>query len=625
MGPDDVKKLTDHELQALAKEIRDTIITTVATNSGHLASNLGVVELSIALHYVFNSPQDKIIFDTSHQTYAHKLLTGRFSQFSTLRQYQGISGFAQHEESIHDIFSIGHAGTAISSALGLAMQRDILQKDEHIIAVIGDGTLTCGLTLEALNNMPASLSKLIIILNDNKMAISPNVGNIKNILHCIFNSPASNKFYESIKRALLKIPTCGSKLALYGQKILRYFRSLLSPSLFFEQFNLTYIGPVDGHDIKKIISTLSAMKNFSKPVLIHVLTQKGQGMQAAKNNPLSYHSAAPFDIKTGQFHTSTHKFCHVFGEHLLELAQKDDKIFAVTPAMLVGSRLLPFKEKFPSRCIDVGIAESHALTFSAALAFNGNLKVVASIYSTFLQRAFDNIFQDVAMQNIPLVLAIDRAGLNAHDGCTHHGIYDIGLLNEMPNMTIAAPRNGTVLKELLNLAFNLSAPIAIRYPYLPSIENAPAKKIRQLGQGEILSDGHDLAIISLGHLYDSAFKVKEMLLAYNINATIIDPIFIKPLDEALLHTILQTHRYIVTLEEHAVTCGFGSIFNNFAIQNGYGNKSILNIGLIDQFIQHGERGELLKACGLDVNSITQAILSKFNIKIKTYDYSLISQ
>jgi 1-deoxy-D-xylulose-5-phosphate synthase len=628
-GPDDVKKLSLTQLKFLAEEIRNTIIKTVACNSGHLASNLGIVELSIALHYVFHSPHDKIIFDTSHQTYAHKILTGRYDNFASLRKKGGISGFAHHLESPHDHFSIGHAGTAISSALGLCEQRNILHDNEHVIAVIGDGSLTCGLTLEAINNIPSSLSKLIIILNDNKMAISPSVGNIKNILSHILNSPTSNKMYESIKRMILKIPACGGNIAKHCKKLLQSFRGLLTPSLFFEQFNLAYVGPIDGHDTKRLIETLKAMKDFSRPVLIHVLTNKGQGMPIARENPLSYHSAAPFDIETGKFlSSSTYKFCHIFGEYLLQKAQQDETIFAITPAMLVGSGLMSFKDKFPKRCIDVGIAEGHALTFSAALALKGKLKVVTSIYSTFLQRAFDNILQDVAMQNIPLIIAIDRAGLNAHDGCTHHGIYDIGLLNSMPNMNIVQPRNGTVLKEVLDLAFRINRPIAIRYPHLVVLENEDSKVERHLGKGEILyreeaSDklGKRLLIVSLGHCYELAFKVKEKLLSYDITTTIVDPVFIKPLDELLFDELLKTHDYVVTIEEHAINCGFGSILNNFIIQNGYAVK-VINMGIGDTFVQHGNREELLKDVGLEVNGIVVKILNNF--KMRHYDYSVIS-
>ncbi len=609
-NPKDIKKLSIEDLDLLSQEIRERIIEVLSKNGGHLGSNLGAVELSMALHFVFDSPYDKFIFDVSHQSYTHKLLTGRNKLFDTLRQFKGLCGFSHFNESIHDHFHLGHAGSALSLALGLAKNRDLLNRDEHVIPIIGDATLTNGLALEALNNIDQDTKKLIIILNDNKMAISKNVGNIKNLLSRFFSNPRSNKIYSELQTLLEKIPNIGKFLASQGKKITQSVKNLVSPAIFFEHLNLSYIGPIDGHDIKKMIDTFEKVKNSEKPVIIHVVTIKGKGMEKAISNPESYHGVRPFDITTGDFLSKSKlTFPKVFGSHILDMAKKDPNIVVVNPAMLKGSSLVEFKEKFPDRCIDVGIAEGHALTYAGGIALNKNLKVIVSIYSTFLQRALDNLFQDICLQDLPVVFAIDRAGLSGPDGPTHHGIYDIGFLNAMPNMVITQPRDANVLKELLNSVFSWKRPVAIRYPNMEALETKKPLKKRKIGSFDILSEGQDILIISIGHMYRTALEIKKNLKNQGWNPTILDPIFIKPLNESLFKKLLETHKTVVTIEEHSIKCGFGSIFNNFIVQNNIKDIDVLNFALPDQFITHGGYKDLIEDLKLDAKSISEKILN----------------
>ncbi len=598
------------ELKLLAKEIRERIVQVLSRTGGHLASNLGAVELQIALHYVFASPSDIFIFDTSHQSYAHKLLTNRNSSFDTLRQYKGLSGFSHPRESLHDPFFSGHAGSAFSQALGAAKRRDFLQKEGHVIAFLGDASFNCGLTLEALNHVPKNLSRFILLLNDNEMAISKNVGNIKKILSRLLNNPLSNKFTHEIFSYLSKIP-CGQLLATQGQKITESIKNLVSSASFFEQFGLSYTGPVDGHDLQKLIHTFSQLKNAAAPAIVHALTQKGKGLAIAINNPCLYHGAAPFDIETGQFVSPpTLTFPKIFGKTIAEMGSKDPSLFVLTPGMIEGSCLKEFAQKFPERCIDMGIAEGHCLTYAGGLAFKKNLTPIVSIYSTFLQRAFDNLFHDICLQEAPVILAIDRAGLNGPDGVTHHGIYDISFLQAMPNLVIAQPRNGRLLKELLLTARSSSRPFAIRYPNRETSEEKDLpEQVRTIGTGEILIKGEKVLLLPLGSMAATAFEVRRLLCQKGISPTIIDPIFVKPLDEKLLRETIPSHDLVVTIEEHSLQGGFGSIVNHFCLHQFDQLPHILNIGLPDRFVQHGSNSDLLKETGLDAESISQKILN----------------
>lgn len=611
--PKDLKNLSITELKQLAEEIRQKIIDVLSINGGHLASNLGIVELTIALHKVFQSPEDKFIFDVSHQSYPHKLLTGRRDKFHKIRQFKGLCGFCNPKESPHDHFFAGHAGTALSLGLGMAKNRDLTKRKEHILPILGDAALTCGLTLEALNNVPKDLQRFIVVLNDNNMSISNNVGAITNILSRFLNNPTSNKIYQEIESLLGKIPGYGNVLAKHGHKVTESLKNLVSTAPFFEQFGLAYVGPLDGHDIEKIIATLEALKNTNKPVLLHVLTEKGKGMDTAMLNPISYHGCKPFDKITGKFLASSSTkptFPQIFGRHILKMAENDPSLVAVTPAMPAGSCLDDFMKKFPERCIDVGIAEGHSVTYCGGIAYGKKMKVVAAIYATFLQRALDNLFQDVCLQELPIIFAIDRAGISGPDGSTHHGIYEIGFLNAMPNMVICQPRNGHVLKELLESSFSWNRPTAIRYPNMSTEEcDKPIEK-RELGTAEILAEGKDLAIIALGHMCDSALQVRELLKKEGLDATVIDPVFLKPLDADLFCRILLTHKHIVTIEEHSLSSGLASIFNSFIVRNGFTNVQVQNFGIPDTFLEQGSHKELIAEIGLNPEAVASQIIKE---------------
>lgn len=611
-SPGDIKNYSLAELVELAAQIRKRIIEVLSVNGGHLASNLGMVELTIALHKVFQAPEDKIIYDVSHQTYAHKLLTGRIERFHQVRQFKGLCGFCSPKESEYDHFWAGHAGTALSLALGVAKSRDLAEQTEYVIPVIGDASLTCGLTLEALNNVQRSLKKFIVILNDNAMSISNNVGAITSILSRIINSPACNKLYQELESWAGKIPHYGTALAKQGHRLTGSLKNLVSSAAFFEQYGLSYVGPIDGHNLKDLIDTFEALKDTDWPVIVHVRTNKGQGMQEAVNNPITYHGVKPFDLETGHFLPSSSRptFPKLFGKHLLKMAQEDESIVTITPAMSAGSCLDELMAKFPSRCIDVGIAEGHAVSYSGGVGYSGN-KVVASVYSTFLQRAFDNIFHDVCIQEIPVVFAIDRAGICGPDGITHHGIYDIAFLNAMPNMVICQPRNGQLLVELLQSSFNWQRPAAIRYPNLETDPPLAEVKERELGKAELIAEGDDLLIIALGHMCNTALKVRELLELEGIQAAVLDPVFVKPLDSDLLCQLLITHQNIVTIEEHSLICGLGSILNHFLMTNGFNQIQVLNFGVPEAFMLQGSHSDLLNEIGLTPEKITQRILRTF--------------
>ncbi len=615
-SPEALKSLTLPELTQLAAEIRARIIEVLSINGGHLASNLGVVELTLALHTVFSSPEDKFIWDVSHQTYVHKLLTGRQDRFSKIRQFKGLCGFSHPKESHHDHFHAGHAGTALSLALGVAKNRDLAKRQEYVIPIIGDATLTCGVSLEALNNISRDMKRFILVLNDNAMSISQNVGAITRILSRILSNPLTNKLHQELDSLVSKIPSYGSLLTKQGHRITEALKNFVSPAVFFEHYGLSYIGPIDGHDTKRLIDVFEGLKDSQWPVVVHVLTNKGQGMDEAIKNPVSYHGAKPFHLDTGKFLPATSNkptFPKVFGAHMLKMAESDPNLVVVTPAMSAGSCLDELMHRFPERCLDVGIAESHAITFCGGLAYGRNLKVVASIYGTFLQRALDNVFHDICLQELPVVFAIDRAGISGPDGATHHGIYDISFLNAMPNMIISQPRNGHVLKELLESAFQWGRPAAIRYPNMTTEDSNAPLSYREPGRGEILAEGQDLLIIALGHMNLTALKLRELLLPHGITATVMDPVFVKPLDTELLCKLLVSHSKIVTIEEHSAASGMGSIINHFLMSQGYGNIQMLNCGVPETFLDQGSHAELINEIGLTPEKIAQRVMRHFTL------------
>ncbi len=623
-NPSELKNLSWEELDKLAEEIRSRIIEVMSVNGGHLSSNLGIVELTIALHRVFDSPLDKFIFDVSHQSYPHKLLTGRANQFHQIRKYKGLCGFSHPKESQHDHFFAGHAGTAFSLALGVAKTRDLEGGREHVLPILGDASLTCGLTLEALNNVPNHLPRFIAILNDNAMSISKNVGNIKNILSRLLSNPTSNRIYEEIQELLSKIPGYGSALKKLGKKMTESIKNLVSPAPFFEEFGLSYVGPIDGHNIPILVRTLEGLKGRERPILLHVMTVKGKGMPIAIDNPTPYHGVKPFDLCSGKFFpTLSNKptFPKIFGRHILNMADRDPHLICITPAMPAGSCLDDFMNRYPDRCLDVGIAEGHAVTFAGGLAYQRKKKVIVCIYATFLQRAFDNLFQDVCMQNLPVVFALDRSFLSGPDGSTHHGIYDISFLNAMPNMIIAQPRNGHILKELLESCFGWEKPCAIRYPNLETEDPDSPLNLRRLGKAEVLVSGKRLLLIGLGTCALTCLKVRDLLLQKGIAATVVDPIFIKPLDVELFGELLLTHPFVATVEEHALNGGFGMIFNHFLVQNGQKAIEVINIGVPDVWVQFGSNSELMRELGLDAESIAERLLQEFSF----HDHCPLSQ
>lgn len=577
----DLKSLPLDSFADLAKEVRQLIIDVMAVNGGHLSSNLGSVEIILALHRAFNSPLDKLIFDTSHQIYAHKILTGRKDKFASIRTFEGLSGFAAPSESLYDHFYAGHAGTGLSLALGVAKARDLNQSHEFVVPMISDAPLACGLTLEAFNNIPPNLKNFIILLNDNAMAISNGVGNIHNNILGRFQKPR-----QTLEEA-------------------RYF---------FHPFHLHYIGPIDGHDVIALTQAIEQAKASGRSVIIHAITVKGHGMENAINDPITYHGVKPFDPQSGKFHPSSSTkptFPKIFGNFSLKMADEDPHIVTLTPAMPRGSCLDKFMEKYPDRCIDVGIAEGHCVTFAGGLAYKSGKKVIAAIYATFFQRAFDNLFQDVCLQELPVVFALDRGGLSPQDGTTHHGIYDISFMNAMPHMVICQPRDGDLLKDLLASAFSYKRPTAIRYPNYETEEtNRPIIK-RPLGKGEILAHGKEITIIALGHMCKIALEIRELLLEHDIEATVVDPIFVKPLDTTLFFKLMMDHHYFVTIEEHAVNAGLGFIFNSFVIQSGFTQVQVQNFGIPDHFIEHGTHQELLEQIGLTAPLIANQILQRF--------------
>lgn len=613
-SPEDIKSLSIPALNQLASEVRQRIIDVMSVNGGHLASNLGAVELTLALHKVFNSPDDKFIWDVSHQTYTHKIVTGRNDQFHTIRQFQGLCGFSHPKESPHDHFYAGHAGTALSLALGVAKNRDLTKRQEYVIPIIGDATLTCGMSLEALNNISKELKRFIVILNDNAMSISKNVGAITRILSRLLNNPTTDKIYQELDTLVSKIPSYGPTLAKHGHRITESMKHLVSPAAFFEHYGLSYIGPIDGHDINGLVNVFEEIKDAKWPVIIHVHTNKGQGMEEAIKNPISYHGAKPFNPGTGKFLPTTvdkPTFPKIFGSHILKMAENDPSVVAVTPAMSAGSCLDDFMKKFPDRCHDVGIAESHAITYCGGLGYGGKMKVFASIYATFLQRAFDNLFHDVCLQEVPIVFAIDRGGISGPDGATHHGIYDISFLNAMPNMIISQPRDGHVLRELMESAHKWGRPAAIRYPNMSTEDRDTPLTYRAPGKGDVLVEGEDLLIIALGHMNLTAIKTRELLVEQGYNPTVLDPVFVKPLDSELLCKLLMTHQKIVTIEEHSVVSGMGSIINNFLMTKGYSNVQVLNLGIPEAYIDQGSHADLMNEMGLTAPKIAERIKYHF--------------
>ena len=604
-SPKDVQLLNPKELAALVKEIRKFLIKSIAETGGHLASNLGVVELTVALHYCFNSPKDKIIFDVGHQSYTHKLLTGRLNMFSTLRQHAGLSGFPKPSENEHDSFGTGHSSTAISAALGFAVSRDIQGLNNHVVAIVGDGSMTNGLSFEGLNNAGSSQSNLLVILNDNQMSISKNVGALSRHLNEIRTAKSYIGAKERVLNLLNKLPSVGGQIGRALKKIKKTLRYTLFSGALFEEMGFRYIGPVDGNNLHDMIHVLNIVKQLKGPVLLHVCTKKGLGYNKAENAPGTYHGVECFDIETGEpvNGTSGESFTSVFGKSIVKLAEDDNRIVAVSAAMPHGTGLNIFAEQFPTRFYDVGIAESHAVTFAAGLAAAG-LKPVVAIYSTFLQRAYDQILHDVCLQNLPVIFAIDRAGLSGADGETHQGIFDISFLSHIPNLTVMAPKNGAELTAMLEFAVQLNAPVAIRYPRAntESLKKTPPIKH---GKHEVLAKGDGIiCIVALGSMVKPAVEAVKRLKADGINPTLINARFVQPLDKSLLIN-LRKFETIYTIEENVLAGGLGErIAAALCVEDCVVNP----LALPNSFAKQGSRDELLREHNLDANGIYKQII-----------------
>jgi len=602
----DLKLLSKEEIELLSKDIRNYIIDVTSRNGGHIGPSLGVVELTIALLLSFDPEEDRIVWDIGHQSYAYKILTGRKEVFKTLRQYKGISGFTKRKESKYDHFGAGHSSTSISAALGMRVGKDIKKEHGYTIAVIGDGAMTAGQAFEGLNNAGwLDPSKFIIVLNDNQMSISPNVGAI----YTYFNKILTNKVYQKPRNALKKAVEriFGSSAVKILRKIEEYAKGLFTPGVIFEELGFTYIGPMNGHSVFDLKETFENVKNMRGPILVHVVTKKGKGYKPAEENPVSYHGMSPFDKITGtpvKKKSNVPTWSKVFGDALVELAEIDKKVVAITPAMKEGSGLVKFAERFPDRFFDVGIAEQHAATFAGGLAVEG-LKPVLAYYSTFLQRGYDQVIHDLALQELPVVLAIDRAGLVGEDGPTHHGVFDIAFLRCIPNIVITAPKDEQELRNLLYTGINSGLLFAIRYPRgnAVGIELEEFKEIR-IGTWEILEEGRDVAILATGKYVQRALQIRKKLKSKGYNLTVVNARFIKPMDTRVLEDILKTHEYIVTMEDGVLNGGFGSSVVEYVVDNNHKNV-IKRFGIPDRFIEHGKINQLEESLGLSGEKISE--------------------
>lgn len=618
-SPRNLDDLSITDLNQLAGEIRRQIIETVSTNGGHLAPSLGVVELTIALHRTFQTPEDKIIWDVGHQCYAHKIITGRRQEFNTLRQFKGLSGFPNPRESEHDAFTTGHSSTSISAALGMALARDLSHEKHSVVAVIGDGAMTAGISFEALNHAGHLKRNLIVVLNDNEMSIAPNVGALSRYLNRLRTDRMYSRSKEEIEQLLLKIPSVGPRVAHAVARIKDSFKYLMMPGMFFEELGFTYLGPAQGHNIADLLRILEQARNTGGPVLVHVLTLKGKGYAPAETKADKFHGIGPFSIDTGLTTSkgSAPSYTDVFGQTMVQLAREDDRIVAITAAMPLGTGLAEFAKVFPERFFDVGIAEQHAVTLGAALASEGYRPVVA-IYSTFLQRAYDQILHDVCLQKLPVTLALDRGGLVGEDGPTHHGTFDYAYLRPMPGMVMMAPADEGELRDMLKTAINSNGPAAIRYPRGAgrgvSLEDEPAQI--PVGKAVVLRDGREVALVAIGSMVEVALQAAEELEHQGISTAVINARFVKPLDVNCISGYAARTKLLITLEEHVLQGGFGSgvleKMNSLEIPD----LKVICLGIGDTFVEHGKRDILLARHNLTPDSVVETALSHLGIRGK---------
>jgi len=618
-SPEDLKRVPLSELPYVCAEYRNFLIDTVSKTGGHLGASLGAVELNVALHYVLNSPQDKICWDVGHQAYVHKMITGRRDLMNTIRQANGISGFPSPFENVHDQFIVGHACTAISQGLGLAVARDLQDRNENVVVVAGDGSLTGGLAYEALNNAGNLGNRMLIVLNDNEMSISKNVGALSKYLNKIITNPLYNRIRSEIEKKLRRFPRLW-KLADYAFESMKH---LLVPGLIFEELGFRYFGPVDGHDVIGLVETVENILKLDDLCLLHIVTQKGKGCKFAEQDAERLHGVTPFDVKTGEKIKSPIEsnavsqitFTQAFSKSILELARKDEKIVAITAAMPSGTGLDKFAKEFPNRFFDVGIAEQHAVTFAGALA-KGGMKPVCAIYSTFLQRSQDQLIHDVALQKLNLTLCLDRAGLVGADGATHNGVFDISYLGHIPNVVIGAPKDEFELSQMLKLGINYPHIFALRYPRANvPVSDIPSKPFL-IGEGEILREGSDLAIFTLGSMVETSLQAAEILTAEGLDVAVCNLRFAQPLDQKLILDIVQKVPMVFTVEEHVLTGGFGSKVLEFFERKEIQNVKVKRFALPNQFIEHGSRDKLLDHFGLSPEKIAKSISEavKFNLR-----------
>lgn len=607
--PNDIHKVSLEDFPRLAEEIRSFLIQSVSETGGHLASNLGVVELTLALHNVLDLPQDKLIWDVGHQAYTHKLLTGRKEDFSGLRTFGGMSGFPKHKESPCDAFDTGHSSTSISAALGYARARDLKGEDRTVVAVIGDGSLTGGMAYEALNNVSHLKSNMIIVLNDNKMSISENVGGLSKHLTALRTRESYMDFKMDVEKKLKQIPHVGDSVARSVKKSKDSIRQLFVKGGFFEDFGIKYIGPIDGHDIKEMVRVLNALKRLNEPVVMHVVTQKGRGYVPAEQNPSAFHGVGSFDIATGESLASKSlTYTSVFSKTICRLGKAHPDVVTICAAMPDGTGLTAFKKHFPGRFFDVGIAEQHAVTFAAGLAAGGMHPFVA-VYSSFLQRAYDQIIHDVCIQNLPVVFCVDRAGLVGADGETHQGIFDLSYLSMIPNMTVCAPKNKYELYDMLYFAYQYHGPIAIRYPRGSAYEGF--KNMRppiEYGKSELMFEGEKIALVAVGSMVQTAVQVREKLLDKGINATVVNARFVCPLDTECLDRLSRDHQWIVTMEENVLKGGFGEACGDYLLAK-HEDVRLIHVGVPDVYVEHGGVDQLKKTLHMDADSIVERICS----------------
>lgn len=603
-GPEDIKKLNKQELDVLSQEIRDFLLEKISTIGGHLASNLGVVELTMAIYLAFDLPKDKVVWDVGHQSYTHKILSGRKAAFDELRQFGGISGFPKRKESPCDAFDTGHSSTSISAGLGLAQARDVLGEDHYVVSVIGDGALTGGMAYEALNNAARMEKNFIIILNDNNMSISENVGGMSTYLSSIRTGEGYLDLKKHVTNVLSRVPVVGDSIIEKISRTKNGIKQLLIPGMLFENMGITYLGPIDGHNTKALTRAFREAKKLNHTVLVHVITQKGKGYSFAEKNPSRFHGVEPFDILTGESkkEKKNPSYTDVFSKTICRLAEADEKIVAVTAAMPDGTGLKRFAKQFPNRFFDVGIAEQHAVTSAAGMAAGG-LKPVVAVYSSFLQRGFDQVLHDVCIQNLPVVFAVDRAGLVGSDGETHQGIFDYSFLTAVPSMSVYAPKNLWELMDGMEFALSYGAPIAVRYPRGEAYQGL--KEFRspiEFGKGEMLYKEKDIALLAVGSMVSTGEHVREKLKADGWNCTLANGRFIKPFDKELVDSLAKDHWLMVTMEENVLQGGYGLNITNYIHEN-YPHIKVVNIALPDSYVEHGNVSLLRKGLGIDSDSI----------------------